>query len=57
MSAALFSTRLTALFGITHPVFAGGLMWSPASLMAALAVDRLKTPLAIGGGIGSGRKI
>jgi len=37
MSAALFSTRLTELFGITHPVFAGGLMWlSDARYVAAI---------------------
>jgi nitronate monooxygenase len=36
-----------------HP----GMNELPASLMAALAVDRIKIPFVIGGGIGSGRQI
>lgn len=38
MSTAAFSTRLTALFGTTHPILGGGLMWlSDATYVAALS--------------------
>ena len=53
MRPQLFRTRITELFGIRHPI----LCMLGKMVQAPLAADAVKLPLAIGGGMATGRHL